>query len=104
MEFTNTIKSLCAGPEDILVSFNVISLITVVPSGEVLHLLSQHSDEDILRLFHHVLTSSFPSFNGQICKHTNSVATGLPLSPVTANFMEHSEEMALEGTTRKPLY
>jgi hypothetical protein len=104
MESVNTIKSLRAGPEDILVSFNVISLFTTVPIGEALHLLSRHVDEDILRFFCYVLTSSFFSFNSQFYEQTDGVAMGSPLSPVIANcFMEHFKEMALEGTTHKPL-
>jgi hypothetical protein len=59
MEFINTIKSLRAGPEDILVSFDVVSLFTMVPIVEALRLLSRHFDEGILRLFRHALTSSF---------------------------------------------
>jgi hypothetical protein len=102
MEFVNTITSLCAGP-DILVSFDVVSLFTMVPTGEALCLLSWHSDEDILRLFRHVLTSSFFRFNGQFYKQTDGVAMCLPLSPVIANFfIEHFEETALEVTTHKP--
>jgi hypothetical protein len=47
-EFINTIKSRRAGPEDILVSFDVVSLITMVPIVEALRLLSRLFDEDIL--------------------------------------------------------
>jgi hypothetical protein len=47
-KFINTIKSLRAGHEDILVSFDVASLLTMVPIGEALRLLSRHFDEDIL--------------------------------------------------------
>jgi hypothetical protein len=104
MEFINTIKSLRAGYEDILVSFDVISLFTMVPIVEALPLLSRHFDEDILRPFRHVLNSSFSRFNGQFCEQTDSVAMGSPLFPVIADvFMENFEETALEGATHKPL-
>jgi hypothetical protein len=63
--FINTIKFLRAGPEDILVSFDVVSLFTMVPIVEALHLLSRHFDEDILGIFHYVPTSSFFRFNRQ---------------------------------------
>jgi hypothetical protein len=36
VQFINTIKSLYAGPEDVLVSFDVVSLFTMVPIGEAL--------------------------------------------------------------------
>jgi hypothetical protein len=96
MEFINTINTLRAGPRDILVSFDAVSLFIMVPIEEALRLLSRHLDEAILRLFRHVLTSSFFSFNGQFYEKTNGVAMGSPLSPVIANsFMEYFEEMAL---------
>jgi hypothetical protein len=75
MEFINT-KSLRAGPEDILVSFDVVSLFTMVPIVEALRLLSRNFDEDILRLFRHMLTSSFSRFNGQFYEQTDGVAMG----------------------------
>jgi retron-type reverse transcriptase len=104
MDFIDMIHTLRAGPRDILVSFDIISLFTMVPIEEALHLLSRHFDKAILRLFHHVLTSSFFSFNGQFHEQTDGVAMGSPLSPVIANYsMEYFEEMALEAVTHKPL-
>jgi hypothetical protein len=104
MDFIDTIRTLRTGPRDILVSFHIVSVFTMVPIGEALRLLSRHFDEAILRLFRHVLTSSFFSFNGQFYEQTDGVAMGSPLSPVIANyFMEYFEEMALESATYKPL-
>jgi hypothetical protein len=80
MEYIDTIHTLRAGPRDILVSFDVISLFTMVPIEEALRLLSQHFGEAILRLFRHVLTSSLFSFNGQFHEQTDGVVMGLPLS------------------------
>jgi hypothetical protein len=57
MEFTNIMKSLRASPDNI-VSFDVVSLFITVPIGEDLWLLSRHSGDN-LRLFRHVVTSSF---------------------------------------------
>jgi hypothetical protein len=103
MEFMNTIKSLRAGPEDILVSFDVASLLTMAPIVEALRLLSRQFDE-ILRLFLHVLISAFFRFNGQFYEQADGVAMGSPSSPVIADFfMEHFDETALEGATHKPL-
>jgi hypothetical protein len=105
MEFINTITSLRAGPEDILVSFDVVSLFTMVPNVEALRLLSRHFDKGILRLFRHVLTSSFFRFNGQFYEQTNGVAMGSPLSPLIADFfMENFEETALDEAIHKPLF
>jgi hypothetical protein len=46
MEFVNIIKSLRAGPEDILVSSVVLSLFTIVSLGKALRLLSQYLGDD----------------------------------------------------------
>jgi hypothetical protein len=102
MVFIDTISTLRAGPRDILVSFDVVSLFTMVPIEEALRLLSRYFDEAILRLFLHILTSSFFFFN--FYEQTDGVAMGSPLYPVIANyFMEYFEEMALEAATHKPL-
>jgi hypothetical protein len=104
MEFINTIKSLRAGSADILVSFDVVSLLTMAPIAEALRLLSRTIDEYIPRLFRHELTSSFFRFNRQFYEQTDSLTMGSPLYPVIADvFMEHFEETALEGATHKTL-
>jgi hypothetical protein len=66
-----------------------ISFFTRVLLKDALNLLSQHFDENILRLFHYVLMSSFFCFNGQFYEQTDGVAMGSPMSPVIFNlFME----------------
>jgi hypothetical protein len=90
VESIDTIHILRAGPRDILVSFDVVSLFTMVPI------------EEALRLFRHVLTSSFFRLNCQFYEQTDGVAMGSPLSPVIANyFMEYFEEIALQTATHK---
>jgi hypothetical protein len=86
MEFTHTVTTLWAGPQDMLVSFKVNSLFINVTTGDALRLLSRRFDEGTLRLFCHILTSSFFSFNGQLYKQTDGVAMGLLLSPVITKF------------------
>jgi hypothetical protein len=87
--------------------FDMVSLLTRVPIREAMNVLGQHFEEEILRLFRHVLTSSYPhfSFSGQFYEQSDGVATGSPLSPVIHNFfMENFEEMALNRATHKPLF
>jgi hypothetical protein len=48
MDFIHTIRTLPVGPRDILVSFDVVSLFTMVPLEEAFRLLSWHFDEAIL--------------------------------------------------------
>jgi hypothetical protein len=73
MEFIHSIKSLRAGPEDILTSSDVVSLVTRVPIGEALRLPNRHFDEGILRLFRRVQRSSVFNFNGQFYEQTEDV-------------------------------
>jgi hypothetical protein len=68
-----------------MVSFDV-SLLTQVPIRETMSLLSRHFEEDIMRLFRHVLTASYFSFTGQCYEQIDSVAMGSPLFLVIANF------------------
>jgi hypothetical protein len=63
-----------------------------------LPLLSWNFDEDIIRLFCHVLTSFFFCLNGQFYKEMGDMAIGTPLTPVIGNFIvEDSETGVLNG-------
>jgi hypothetical protein len=78
-----------------MVSFDVVSLFTRVPIKDTMDLLGRHFEKDILRLFRHVLTTSYFSFEDQFYEQIDVVAMGSPLSPVIANFyMEDFEERA----------
>jgi hypothetical protein len=69
-----------------MVSFDVVSLFTRVPIKETMNLLGWHFEEDILRIFRHVLTTSYFSFNSQFYEQIVGVAMCSPLSPVIASF------------------
>jgi hypothetical protein len=56
-EFVHTLGSLRIGPQDIMVSSDVMSLFTRVPIRETMSLLRRHFEKDILTLFRHVLMS-----------------------------------------------
>jgi hypothetical protein len=103
MEFINIIRFLHADPEETLISFDVISLFTVVPIGGDLHFLSWHFEHNIWRLFCHVLTSSLFRFNGQFYEETSGVAVDSPSFVIVNFFTEHFEGTPLEEVTHKPL-
>jgi hypothetical protein len=91
-DFILMLSTLHVKPNDILDSFDIISLFTKMPITDVLNFLSWQFDEDNIRLFHPVLTSLF-CFNGQFYEHTDGVAMGSLLLPVISSFfMEDSEE------------
>jgi hypothetical protein len=79
IEFVHTLGTLSGRLEDLMVSFDVVSLFTQVPIVQSLDLLSQHFSEDITVLFRHVLPSSYFSLGGQFYEQTDSVAMGSPL-------------------------
>jgi hypothetical protein len=103
-QFVKISESLRVKPEDLMVSFNVVSLFTRVPTVDSLEILSHHFEEDVLALFKHVLTSTYFCSDGQFYKQTDGVAMGSPLSPVIANFfMEDPVKKAREQAIHKPV-
>jgi hypothetical protein len=86
-----------------MVSFDIVSLFTKVPTKETMDLLGRHFEEDVLGLFRRILTTSYFTYNEQFYGQTDDVAMGSPLSPVIANFyMEDCEKAALESAPLKP--
>jgi hypothetical protein len=64
-EFVQVLSSLWVDTRDIMVSFDIVSLLTRVPIKETMDLLRHHFEEDVLGIFCHVLTSPYFTFNGQ---------------------------------------
>ena len=58
------LESIQVKPENLMVSFDVVSLFTKVPVVDSLSLLSQHFEDGILALFRHVLTSTYFCYDG----------------------------------------
>jgi hypothetical protein len=103
MEFISKINTLRAGPRDMLVSFDVVSLFTMVPTEGAPCLLSQHFDEAILQLLNHVLTSSFSASMASSMSKPTVWRWVRRFPGIAHDFMEYFEEMALEKATYKPL-
>ena len=101
-QFVQILESLRVQPEDLIVSFEVVSLFTIVPIVDSLELLIQHFEANILALFKHALTSTYFCFDGQFYEQTDGIAMGSPLSLVIANFfMEDFEKKATEQAAHK---
>nr|XP_060617816.1 uncharacterized protein LOC132767173 [Anolis sagrei ordinatus] len=101
--FIEKISNLKLNTNDKLISFDVVSLFTMVPVADTMALINQRFPEDITALFHHCLTTSYFQWDNEFYEQKDGVAMGSPLSPVIANFyMEHFEEQALETATKKP--
>lgn len=87
-----------------LVSFDVVSLFTMVPVNETMQYISQLFPTDIAELFRHCLTTTYFLWQNEIYEQTDGVAMGNPLSPVIANFfMEKFEQDALNTAVSRPI-
>jgi hypothetical protein len=58
-QFVHILESLRVLPDDLMVSFDVVSLFTKAPIADSLEFLSHHFEDDVLALFEHVLTSTY---------------------------------------------
>ncbi|GJQ73674.1 hypothetical protein Trydic_g14012 [Trypoxylus dichotomus] len=94
--------------EDLLVSFDVESLLTNVPVEETLEIIKQQLtpkglQPDLINLARLCLTSTYFLWNGEFYEQASGAAMGSPLSPVIANiFTEASEHEAIESSRMKP--
>ena len=101
--FISKIKDLVLEEDDLLLSFDVVSLFTKVPVKDTMERISEIFSEDISNLFKHCLTTTYFSWDNKIYEQIEGVAMGSPLSPVIANFfMEKFEQQALESAPYKP--
>ncbi|XP_039304223.1 uncharacterized protein LOC120357563 isoform X2 [Solenopsis invicta] len=103
--FVNKITKIKTKPNDILVSFDVVSLFTNVPVQDTLDIIKK-SDKlpaNFVPLIEHYLTSTYFQFQREFFEQTSGAAMGSPVSPIIANiFMEHLKGKILKKTPFKP--
>jgi hypothetical protein len=68
-QFIQILESVRLQPDDLMVSFDMMSLFTKVPITDTIELLSHHFGDDVLALFKHVLASTDFCFEGQFYEH-----------------------------------
>ena len=104
------------GEEDVMLSFDVVSLFTRVPADEALEVIAQRLQhdhtlaerttlevEDICKLTEVCLKSTYFQYQDSYYEQIEGAAMGSPLSPIVANiYMEYFEEMALESAQLRP--
>ncbi|XP_046400913.1 uncharacterized protein LOC124167151 [Ischnura elegans] len=104
-EFVKTLGGIRLKPSDIMVSLDVVSLFTRVPLEDTFNILESKFDEMTVRLFRHVLKSTYFLYGGKYYEQMDGVPMGSPLSPAIANlFMEDFEEKALQSASLRPRY
>lgn len=101
--FVQFIKGNFVDSDDILVSFDVVSLFTKVPIPDSIQIVKCQVCAEIAELVELCLRSTFFSFHNVIYEQVDGVAMGSPHSPVIANlYMEHFEEMASNPSPSNP--
>ncbi|KAM4589401.1 uncharacterized protein V3H82_003528 isoform 2-T2 [Fundulus diaphanus] len=112
-DFANKVKHLKMAPGETLVSFDVTSLFTCIPTSEAVETvrkrLQQDSDlnnrtnftpDQICNLLDLCLSTTYFKFSDQFYRQKHGCAMGSPVSPIVANlYMEEMEKRAL-GTFR----
>jgi len=85
------------------VSFEVVSLFTMVPIKTVMEQIERDFSRDLAKLFRHCLTTIYFQWQGEFFEQNDGVAMGGSLSPVIANyFMETFAVNALDTAPNKP--
>ena len=107
-EFLDKIKNFQFNPNQMLVSFDVVSLFTNVPLTETIEITAKkiffkdNGDtppirKDIFIKLMHLATEGFFTFNDNSYKQIDGVAMGSPLGPTLANFFI-SNKQGLENS------
>jgi len=68
------------------VSFDVVSLFTVVPIKTAVEQIKRDFPLDIVKWFRHCLTTTYFQWQGKFFEPNDGVTMGSPLSPVIANY------------------
>ena len=114
--FADEISNIDIQDDEIMLSFDVVSLFTAIPvkkaceyiqnkldCDESLHLRTNLDTTDIISLLNFVLSNNYFVYNDSIYKQIHGCAMGSPVSPVVANLcMEAIEEMAINTTPVPP--
>ena len=116
-DFSNFVKTQYLG-EEILVSFDVVSLFTKVPIELAIHVAKEQLQEnntlkdrtalsinDIIQLLEFCLKATYFSFRGKYYQQIFGMAMGSPVSVVVADMvMENIEQRALNSFSHTSIF
>ncbi len=105
-DFAKRLTETHIDDDEIMVSFDVVSLFTAIPvdkaceyirnkltTDKTLHVRTKLSVEDIIKLLRFTLTNSYFNYNNITYKQIHGCAMGSPVSPIVANLcMEEIED------------
>ena len=114
--FSEEIRHLCLQHNEVMLSYDVVSLYTKVPiddalsyinsqlsSDTTLHERTNLSADEIMQGCKHCLLSTTFVFEGGVYQQIEGLPMGSPLSPIVANlFMESFEQQALQSFPYPP--
>ncbi|XP_047457867.1 uncharacterized protein LOC125018165, partial [Mugil cephalus] len=109
-DFVNKVKDITLDPEETIVSFDVTSLFTCIPTREATDVVRKKLQKDdtlasrtnltpeqVCVLLDLCLTTTYFQFNGGFYRQKHGCAMGSPVSPIVANlYMEEVETRALD--------
>ncbi len=115
-DFTNKLINTTIEDDEIMISFDVVSLFTAIPVDRACehirnklckdNTLGQRSNlsiDDIIKLLRFTLSNSYFNYNNETYKQIHGCAMGSPVSPIVANLcMEEIEELAFNRTDTPP--
>jgi len=102
-DFIQKTQDFHLNEDDLMVSFDVVSLFTKIPIPEALTLLSKLVYPETMNLIKICLSSTFFTFKEVCYEQIEGTTMGSSLSPVVANILiEHFESLALSNFHLKP--
>ena len=115
-EFVHKIANTTVDDDEIMVSFDVVSLFTAIPvdktcehirnkllKDKTLQQRTKMSIDDIVALLRFTLSNSYFNYNNKTYRQVHSCAMGSPVSPIVANLcLEVIEELALTQAVIPP--
>ena len=115
-DFTKKLINTTIDDDEIMISFDVVSLFTAIPvdracerirnklnKDNMLGQRSKLSIDDIIKLLHFTLSNSYFTYNNETYKQIHGCAMRSPVSPIVANLcLEEIEELAFCQTDTPP--
>ena len=116
LQFSNEVSDTRINNDEVLVSFDVVSLFHAIPVDKACGYIKKKLEDDtslpsrtnlnisdIVSLLNFTLSNNYFVFNDKIYKQVHGCAMGSPVSPVVANLcMEEIEESAINASPVAP--
>ncbi|XP_068707612.1 uncharacterized protein [Montipora foliosa] len=116
LQFSKELSNIEIDGNEILVSFDVVSLFTAIPVDKACVYIKKKLEQDatlpsrtnldiddITKLLQFTLSNNYVMFNNRIYKQVHGSAMGSPVSPIVANLcMEEIEESAISISSARP--